>query len=255
MLDYSAFETLDAGGLLTVAWRASPLAKRKIRGGKPYHGNLVGMTIPRNCHRIPDLTYWINGKSGKYGNELTTPADPKSDSVTLNLLARVDSSPRSSGKSLTIDTQHFCDKHGPRQTFNGTGGRPCARPLRTNGGSAKLTKGISSSGYIAMLWDWKKTYSTPTERMDPKRDRKEKIHKTITDIPLSLSPIPLVGMLIPGGTVVWLLLKNFTEANKAHIRLSDENTEPGYVLNLPYFIDGPDLFVATCDEFLKDLPH
>ena len=246
MLDVKAFEPIDAGGLLAVAWRAEPdEGADTFPDGSPYHGNIVRLTIPRLCYRIPDLSQYPDVQSrGGYGAQLVTLDDPASESGSLYLFVEAEETNAKAQKNLTIDTFHVCDTVKEVKHM-GINGRPCATPTRTRAGLG-VAKSNSPSDYITMVWDWRAAYAPAADDTEEEKQKKARVIETIRNAPATSSPMCMVAMLIPGGTIVWVPIRNKEEAAAAHRQLSDEADYPMFELGIPYYIDGPNIFLATC---------
>ena len=247
MLDVLALEPLDAGGLLTVAWRSE--ADENVGAftpDSPYHGDVVRLTIPSLCHRIPDLTQYPDlDNRGGYGKQLVTPDDPSSESGSLYLFVEAQDTTSKALAPLTLDTAHFCDSN-KQLKYRSIHGRMCAIPIRSKAG---LRRADGTSDYIAIVWDWERAYEVSQSDTDKQRKKKQGVIETIKMAPITDSPVCLVSMLIPGGTLVWVPITSKAVAERAHRQLTDAATYPMYELDKPFFIDGPDIFVATCTDF------
>ncbi|WP_116108453.1 hypothetical protein [Lewinella sp. IMCC34191] len=131
---------------------------------------------------------------------------------------------------------------------SGGGGNPCCKLTLAYGPDGSRT-------YLAVMWDWEKTYG----RHDPKRKAKNNrthLETVFAELKKELknSPVPLLATDGPDGSIVWLTLPT---KSKKHLEKLDAILQETVIENVdfpvpsPYFFDGPD--VAVSKSFGKDV--
>lgn len=256
ILDYDAFQPVNAGGLLTVLWRTAPGASVEVKADTEYECNLVPLTIPTGFRRIAHLGNWPDVEAERYPADRLTSMRGNEEAGTLYLLNNLreytDTRPGNDCVQNTIGSFHPCKSQSddvgvaPYDILQeGVNGRPCANPMQSKGSTktprSPTRTSIAVSPYVVVEWNWKEYYPFPDELSSA----------TIRHIHmLSLfelqNPVCMVGMVIPGGTVVWVPILSKKMAKRADTELR-KNSVPTFVLKRPKFIDGPDIFVAGCN--------
>ena len=255
-LDFDSFQPVNAGGLLTVLWRGAPGVSVDIKPDTQYKCNLAPLTIPAGFRRIAHLRNWPSVEAERYPNRLATiPGDEEAGSIYLldSLTEYSDADPNDNCVQNTIGRFHPCKNKSDSFGFSpydiaheGVNGRPCANPMRSRGRaetdrSRTRTSVPAASPYVVVEWNWKEYYPFP-DGLTSAAIR----HIHMLRLFWGRDTICLVGMVIPGGTVVWVPIFNKTIADRADTELRKDPL-PDFVLKRPKFIDGPDIFVAGCN--------
>ncbi|WP_238752150.1 hypothetical protein [Neolewinella maritima] len=201
------------------------------------------MTIPRDFQRITSLDGWPNVDRSGYADSLIPLTDSSSECGRLYLIddLKVDEGAESNG----LDGYHpSCGNY----TFYmaGTNGRPCATPMRGTREAVSQVTTLDTevsaiNSYIVVVWDWTKSYPLNSSNF-----QKQGVFKFLWKRFKKRTSVCLVGMLIPGNTVVWVPILRKKRAKRAREVLSSI-TNPVLVLKRPYFVDGPDIFIANCN--------
>lgn len=250
MLDYSALQPIGANGLLTVTWRNSSGEELPIDKDQPHVCNLLPLTVPHRFRRIVSLEKYPRVDYGDFSDTLLKIDGECGD---LYLLDNLKQRPDGNGTADDLSSEFACKTVGAANQqllmmMAGTGGRPCAKPLRANTGNQQRaqqpdTAAVNQGDYVAIEWDWRKDYKDNTGDKAT-----QSVYDHLNRWTRPNQKLHLIPMVIPGGTIVWVRIKTARQARKAHKALT-EDPNGVYVIRKPKFIDGPDIFVAKYRKF------
>ena len=266
LLDTDSLQATQINESFCLRWKNSEGEAVPVDPRVKYDCRVNSFIIPRHVYRIPNITR--EGIDNPATNELlklpanegshpfvhagevlllgeAEPFDPKDPpTVYRTTFAKKHLCQRSQADAKKVDPD--TEREQPAEI-----GENCEIEYRTGGGTRPCTtirrvlRSNADYEYVALLWDWKRTYEEFSQ--DEKDSYLRKIYASLKNVFGGKSPIPVVLLEAPDGATLFcpVFLEDRNKLNDLHDLLKESvKSDADFETDTFDFMDGPDVIVA-----------